>query len=636
MLASFYRPAGRRVKILIEAGAFSSDRHAVASQLAWHGLDAQTSLIELGPHARPGPRHAGGRSRPACEQVGDEIALVLWPGVQFRTGQSFDLARIARAAHGVPAAWWVSISRTPSATRRSHCTTHDADFAVWCGYKYLNGGPGRDRRLFRARAPLAHARRGSSGWWGHELPTRFQMEPEFRAATGRRRLGGEQSAHPVRRAAAGLACDLPRGGLRAAAREVPARSPDFWSSCSSGSAPRGQDHQPARRPRSAAASSRCASRGPRPRQTHLRLAGRARRRLRLARAGRHPRSRPCRSTTRSPTSSVRRGAAARAGRSSLKPQRDQPRQHRRRRPRRGAARRPAGAARLRAYAVRAPRRTRAAASPSADARSTSHLAARGIRALERAGLMDAVRPLLIPMRGRMVHDRHGGTALHPYGQRDDEVIYSVGRARAQPAAHRGSRATARGDAALRAERAWERTRRATSCASADGVEQAEYEIPLAPTIATDGAGSPVRSSLAFGAHVAVREEFLDHDYKELTIPRGERPAGAGSERPARVAARWLHAHRAAEHRWQLHCHAVPGTQRREQLRLTDGVRRREGILPARVPGCAGADAEPADASSSTHPQGQLGTVHTAPFTRAAGCCWWAMPRTQSSLSTARE
>jgi kynureninase len=183
MLASFYRPAGKRVKILIEAGAFSSDRHAVASQLAWHKQDIGTALIELAPE--PG---AEGISEAAIEaylaQHGDEIALVLWPGVQFRTGQAFDLERIIRAAHragcvaGVDLAH--SIGNMPLALHE-----HNADFAVWCSYKYLNAGPGaiggcfvHERNISAAPSSRLH------GWWGHEAATRFRMEPRFEAETG--------------------------------------------------------------------------------------------------------------------------------------------------------------------------------------------------------------------------------------------------------------------------------------------------------------------------------------------------------------------------------------------------------------------------------------------------------------------
>ena len=181
MMASFYRPAGRRVKILIEAGAFSSDRHAVASQLTWHGLDPETNLIELGPH--PSQDLVTPEAIEAClEQVGDEIALVMWPGVQFRTGQSFDLARIARAARraGCVVGFDVahSIGNTPLALHAS-----DADFAVWCGYKYLNGGPGAIGGCF-VHERHAQAAPRLSGWWGHELASRFRMERGFRAEAG--------------------------------------------------------------------------------------------------------------------------------------------------------------------------------------------------------------------------------------------------------------------------------------------------------------------------------------------------------------------------------------------------------------------------------------------------------------------
>jgi kynureninase len=183
MLASFYRPAGRRVKILIEAGAFSSDRHAVASQLAWHGQDVQTGLIELAPE--PGSEGVSEEAIEAwLERHGDEIALVLWPGVQFRTGQAFDVARIVSAAHragciaGLDLAH--SIGNMPLALH-----DHDADFAVWCSYKYLNAGPGAIGGCFvHERNSRAAPASRLQGWWGHEAATRFRMEPGFAAAAG--------------------------------------------------------------------------------------------------------------------------------------------------------------------------------------------------------------------------------------------------------------------------------------------------------------------------------------------------------------------------------------------------------------------------------------------------------------------
>ena len=193
MLASFYRPAGERRRILIEAGAFSSDRHAVASQIAWHGLDPEGTLLELAPRAGEDTMIGGGDRGAASQRTAGEIALVLWPGVQFRTGQVFDLARIARAAHahGGIAGFDLahSVGNVPLALHAA-----EADFAVWCSYKYLNAGPGAIGGCFvHQRHAEAQPRSGHSGalpgarlagWWGHEECTRFLMEPQFAAARG--------------------------------------------------------------------------------------------------------------------------------------------------------------------------------------------------------------------------------------------------------------------------------------------------------------------------------------------------------------------------------------------------------------------------------------------------------------------
>lgn len=190
MLASFYRPQGARTKILIEAGAFSSDRHAVASQIAWHGLDPRQHLIELAP-ADGSELIDTAHLEETLEREGSRIALVLWPGVQYRTGQAFDLARITAAAQraGCCVGFDLAhmIGNLPLALHDS-----EADFAVWCSYKYLNAGPGAIGGAFvHARhaaaqagklgtAPLARL----TGWWGHDPATRFRMEPQFMAAPG--------------------------------------------------------------------------------------------------------------------------------------------------------------------------------------------------------------------------------------------------------------------------------------------------------------------------------------------------------------------------------------------------------------------------------------------------------------------
>ena len=145
------------------------------------------------------------------------------------------------------------------------------------------------------------------------------------------------------------------------------------------------------------------------------------------------------------------------------------------------------------------------------------LAARGIQALEHAGVMERIRPLLIPMRGRMVHSLDGETQLQPYGQRREEVIHSVSRSELNRVLIEEA-----------ARHARVRLRFRHTCLAAlpeagvlrfrDEDAGSERNVPIAPTLATDGAGSAVRSSLARAGLISVREDRLDHDYKELTLP----------------------------------------------------------------------------------------------------------------------
>ncbi|MEO6079332.1 MAG: kynureninase [Steroidobacteraceae bacterium] len=177
LMASFYRPQGKRRCIVVEHGAFSSDRHAIISQIQWHGLMPADALIEIAPAAGTDLVDEA-----AVEQLlgerGAEVALVLWPGVQFRTGQAFDLGRIARAARLAGATCGFDLAH---AAGNVPLALHEdgADFAVWCSYKYLNGGPGAIGGAFvherHRRADLP----GLAGWWGHEAESRFRMEPGF-------------------------------------------------------------------------------------------------------------------------------------------------------------------------------------------------------------------------------------------------------------------------------------------------------------------------------------------------------------------------------------------------------------------------------------------------------------------------
>uniref|UniRef100_A0A8J8AZD3 Kynureninase n=1 Tax=Coralloluteibacterium stylophorae TaxID=1776034 RepID=A0A8J8AZD3_9GAMM len=177
MMVSFYRPTPERHAIVIEAGAFPSDQHAVESQLRFHGYDPKTALIEVQPDLPGGNVSMASLERVLAEH-GERVALVLWPGIQYRTGQAFDLAEVARLARTQGCAVGFDLAH---AAGNLPLALHDsgADFAVWCNYKYLNGGPGAVGGAF------VHARHATAtlprfaGWWGHEKATRFQMRPDF-------------------------------------------------------------------------------------------------------------------------------------------------------------------------------------------------------------------------------------------------------------------------------------------------------------------------------------------------------------------------------------------------------------------------------------------------------------------------
>ena len=177
MMASFYRPTRERPAILIEAGAFPSDRHAVESQIRLHGFDPATDLIEVQPDEAAGTLSMDAIAA-AIEQHGPRLALVLWPGVQYRTGQAFDLAAITRLAHAQGAVAGLDLAH---AVGNLPLSLHDdgADFAVWCHYKYMNSGPGAVAGCFVHERHARSDRPRFAGWWGHERDTRFRMGPDF-------------------------------------------------------------------------------------------------------------------------------------------------------------------------------------------------------------------------------------------------------------------------------------------------------------------------------------------------------------------------------------------------------------------------------------------------------------------------
>jgi kynureninase len=193
LMASFYRPERERNVILIERGAFPSDRYAVASQIRWHGLDPADALVQV--DTRPGEpllRHEDLVA--AIRRLGPRLALVLLPGVQYLTGQRLDIAALTAEAQGVGAVAGFDLAH---AAGNLPLALHDwnVDFAAWCSYKYLNGGPGATAGAFVHERHFGSSAPRLAGWWGNDLDTRFEMAEPFRPYRGA--AGWQVSNHPL-------------------------------------------------------------------------------------------------------------------------------------------------------------------------------------------------------------------------------------------------------------------------------------------------------------------------------------------------------------------------------------------------------------------------------------------------------
>lgn len=178
LMASFYRPTKERYKIICEAKAFPSDQYALASQALLHGLDPATTIIEVGP--REGEQYIHTENILASiKQHEKELAVVLFGGVNYYSGQVFDMKTICRAAHDAGAFCGFDLAHAAgNIPLKLHAW--DVDFACWCSYKYLNSGPGGVAGAFIHKNHTGNKKLVRlAGWWGHDKENRFKMEKDF-------------------------------------------------------------------------------------------------------------------------------------------------------------------------------------------------------------------------------------------------------------------------------------------------------------------------------------------------------------------------------------------------------------------------------------------------------------------------
>ncbi|MFN0291879.1 kynureninase [Pedobacter helvus] len=183
LMVSFYRPTKERFKIIMEAGAFPSDQYAIESQVRFHGFDPKEAIIEVAPKE--------GEYTLKTEDIvaaiaanGAEIALVLFGGINYFTGQLFDMKTITKAGHQVGAKVGFDLAHA-AGNVPLHLHDWDVDFACWCSYKYQNAGPGGISGIFVHQKHFSdQSLHRFAGWWGYQEKNRFLMEKGFVPETG--------------------------------------------------------------------------------------------------------------------------------------------------------------------------------------------------------------------------------------------------------------------------------------------------------------------------------------------------------------------------------------------------------------------------------------------------------------------
>ncbi|MDN3585708.1 kynureninase [Pedobacter aquatilis] len=178
LMVSFYQPKGKRLKIIMEGGAFPSDQYALESQVKFHGFDPNEAIIEVFP--RDGEEILRTEDIIAkIKENGDEIALVLFGGINYYTGQFYDMELITKAGHEVGAlVGWDLAHAAGNVPLKLH--DWDVDFACWCSYKYQNSGPGGISGIFVHEKHFSNTDLNRfAGWWGYQESKRFKMEKGF-------------------------------------------------------------------------------------------------------------------------------------------------------------------------------------------------------------------------------------------------------------------------------------------------------------------------------------------------------------------------------------------------------------------------------------------------------------------------
>lgn len=194
LMASFYQPSKQRYKIIMEAGAFPSDMYAVESQVRFHGYEYDDAVIELKPRTGEHTLRTDDILQ-SIEDHKDEIALVFFSGVQYYTGQLFDIKKITEKAHEIGAIAGFDLAHA-AGNAELHLHDWNVDFAAWCSYKYLNSGPGNVSGVFiHEKHSVNPDTFRLSGWWGYREDKRFLMQRGYQPEPGA--AGWQMSNAPV-------------------------------------------------------------------------------------------------------------------------------------------------------------------------------------------------------------------------------------------------------------------------------------------------------------------------------------------------------------------------------------------------------------------------------------------------------